>query len=82
MKNNKTIKLVHPPLCVSKVARTIGLREIWYFGLQFVDSKGFITWLNSEKKVSLCFHFHHDSIIHSNEIFQLLLQPHFYPGIS
>ncbi|XP_068573718.1 ezrin a [Cebidichthys violaceus] len=34
-----------------QVARTIGLREIWYFGLQFVDSKGFVTWLNSEKKV-------------------------------
>ncbi|XP_078132827.1 ezrin a [Sander vitreus] len=34
-----------------QVARTIGLREIWYFGLQFVDAKGFITWLNSEKKV-------------------------------
>ncbi|KAM6917374.1 ezrin-like [Lycodopsis pacificus] len=34
-----------------QVARTIGLRETWYFGLQFVDSKGFITWLNSEKKV-------------------------------
>ncbi|KAG7234587.1 hypothetical protein INR49_002216 [Caranx melampygus] len=33
-----------------QVARTIGLREIWYFGLQFVDAKGFITWLNSEKK--------------------------------
>ncbi|XP_068436139.1 ezrin a isoform X2 [Clinocottus analis] len=34
-----------------QVARTIGLREIWYFGLQFVDSKGFITWLNADKKV-------------------------------
>uniref|UniRef100_A0A8C2ZY21 Ezrin a n=1 Tax=Cyclopterus lumpus TaxID=8103 RepID=A0A8C2ZY21_CYCLU len=34
-----------------QVARTIGLREIWYFGLQFVDSKGFFTWLNSDKKV-------------------------------
>ncbi|KAK2826692.1 hypothetical protein Q5P01_020906 [Channa striata] len=34
-----------------QVARTIGLRETWYFGLQFVDSKGFTTWLNSEKKV-------------------------------
>ncbi|KAK9534123.1 hypothetical protein VZT92_009192 [Zoarces viviparus] len=34
-----------------QVARTIGLREMWYFGLQFVDSKGFISWLNSEKKV-------------------------------
>uniref|UniRef100_A0A3Q0S256 Ezrin a n=1 Tax=Amphilophus citrinellus TaxID=61819 RepID=A0A3Q0S256_AMPCI len=34
-----------------QVARTIGLREIWYFGLQFVDTRGFMTWLNSEKKV-------------------------------
>ncbi|KAF1374469.1 hypothetical protein PFLUV_G00229420 [Perca fluviatilis] len=34
-----------------QVARTIGLREIWYFGLQFIDAKGFLTWLNSEKKV-------------------------------
>ncbi|XP_077587668.1 ezrin a [Stigmatopora nigra] len=34
-----------------QVARTIGLREVWYFGLQFVDGKGFITWLNMEKKV-------------------------------
>ncbi|XP_074516013.1 ezrin a [Sebastes fasciatus] len=34
-----------------QVARTIGLREIWYFGLQFVDAKGFLTWLNSDKKV-------------------------------
>uniref|UniRef100_A0A3P8VTD0 Ezrin a n=1 Tax=Cynoglossus semilaevis TaxID=244447 RepID=A0A3P8VTD0_CYNSE len=34
-----------------QVARTIGLRETWYFGLQFVDTKGLITWLNYEKKV-------------------------------
>ncbi|XP_037097148.1 ezrin a isoform X1 [Syngnathus acus] len=34
-----------------QVARTIGLREIWYFGLQFVDGKGFLTWLNVDKKV-------------------------------
>ncbi|XP_056249394.1 ezrin a [Seriola aureovittata] len=34
-----------------QVARTIGLREMWYFGLQFVDAKGFINWLSSEKKV-------------------------------
>ncbi|XP_042357285.1 ezrin a [Plectropomus leopardus] len=34
-----------------QVARTIGLREIWYFGLQFVDAKGFLTWLNFDKKV-------------------------------
>ncbi|XP_041809200.1 ezrin a [Chelmon rostratus] len=34
-----------------QVARTIGLRETWYFGLQFVDAKGFLTWLNADKKV-------------------------------
>ncbi|XP_061843634.1 ezrin a [Nerophis lumbriciformis] len=34
-----------------QVARTIGLRETWYFGLQFVDGKGFLMWLNSDKKV-------------------------------
>ncbi|XP_074547936.1 ezrin a [Halichoeres trimaculatus] len=34
-----------------QVARTIGLRETWYFGLQFVDAKGFLTWLNSDKRV-------------------------------
>lgn len=38
-------------LSALKVARTIGLRETWYFGLQFVDTKGLITWLNYEKKV-------------------------------
>ncbi|KAK5857914.1 hypothetical protein PBY51_011123 [Eleginops maclovinus] len=34
-----------------QVTRTIGLREVWYFGLQFVDAKGFLTWLNYDKKV-------------------------------
>ncbi|XP_037788265.1 moesin/ezrin/radixin homolog 1-like [Penaeus monodon] len=34
-----------------QVVRTIGLREIWYFGLQFVDSKGFTSWLVLTKKV-------------------------------
>ncbi|XP_019874743.1 merlin [Aethina tumida] len=33
------------------VCRTIGLRETWYFGLQFEDSKGFISWLKLDKKV-------------------------------
>lgn len=28
-----------------------GLREVWYFGLQFVDSKGFISWLKMDKKI-------------------------------
>ncbi|XP_042865827.1 moesin/ezrin/radixin homolog 1-like [Penaeus japonicus] len=34
-----------------QVVRTIGLREIWYFGLQFIDSKGFTSWLVLTKKV-------------------------------
>lgn len=33
------------------VCRTIGLRESWYFGLQYVDSKGFVAWLKLDKKV-------------------------------
>ena len=34
------------------VCRTLGLRETWYFGLQYPDSKGSITWLKTDKKVS------------------------------
>ncbi|XP_017799469.1 PREDICTED: merlin [Habropoda laboriosa] len=33
------------------VCRTIGLRETWYFGLQYEDTKGFISWLKLDKKV-------------------------------
>ena len=35
------------------VCRTIGLRETWYFGLQYIDSKGYIAWLKFDKKVLL-----------------------------
>lgn len=41
-------------LCL-QVAKTIGLREVWYFGLQFVDTRGFVSWLLPDKKVSLLF---------------------------
>ncbi|XP_064612057.1 merlin-like [Liolophura sinensis] len=34
-----------------QVCRTIGLRETWYFGLQYVDSKGYIAWLKFDKRV-------------------------------
>lgn len=37
-----------------QVCRTIGLRETWYFGLQYVDSKGYIAWLKFDKRVK-CF---------------------------
>jgi len=34
-----------------QVVKTIGLREIWFFGLQYTDTKGFSTWLKLNKKV-------------------------------
>ncbi|KAH9527010.1 Merlin, variant 2 [Dermatophagoides farinae] len=33
------------------VTRAIGLREVWYFGLQYIDSKGFISWLKMTKRI-------------------------------
>lgn len=35
-----------------QVVKTIGLREIWFFGLQYVDSKNLTTWLKLNKKVT------------------------------
>ncbi|CAN9507817.1 unnamed protein product [Ophioblennius macclurei] len=35
-----------------QVVKTIGLREIWYFGLQYMDTKGYTTWLRLDKKVA------------------------------
>ncbi|CAG5878265.1 unnamed protein product [Menidia menidia] len=35
-----------------QVVKTIGLREVWYFGLQYQDTKGFSTWLKLNKKAS------------------------------
>jgi len=33
------------------VCRTTGLREAWYFGLQYQDNKGYPAWLKLDKKV-------------------------------
>ena len=33
------------------VCKTIGIREFWYFGLFFYDSKGFRAWLQNDKRV-------------------------------
>lgn len=33
------------------VCRTIGLRETWFFGLQYEDCKGILSWLKPDKKV-------------------------------
>lgn len=35
-----------------QVVKTIGLREIWFFGLQYVDTKGDTTWLKLNKRVT------------------------------
>ncbi|KAL3278254.1 hypothetical protein HHI36_013591 [Cryptolaemus montrouzieri] len=35
-----------------QVVKTIGLREVWFFGLQYTDSKGDLTWIKLYKKVS------------------------------
>ncbi|KAG7240357.1 hypothetical protein INR49_026928 [Caranx melampygus] len=33
-----------------QVVKTVGLREVWFFGLQYTDSKGYVTWLKLNKK--------------------------------
>ncbi|XP_027139842.1 moesin-like isoform X4 [Larimichthys crocea] len=35
-----------------QIVKTIGLRETWFFGLQYMDSKGFSTWLKLNKRVT------------------------------
>lgn len=40
-----------------QVVKTIGLREIWFFGLQYTDSKSYSTWLKLNKKVYSYFFF-------------------------
>uniref|UniRef100_A0A7N5JU91 Moesin n=1 Tax=Ailuropoda melanoleuca TaxID=9646 RepID=A0A7N5JU91_AILME len=35
-----------------QVVKTIGLREVWFFGLQYQDTKNFSTWLKLNKKVT------------------------------
>ncbi|XP_042636305.1 LOW QUALITY PROTEIN: radixin [Orycteropus afer afer] len=37
---------------IRQVVKTVGLREVWFFGLQYVDSKGYSTWLKLNKKVT------------------------------
>jgi len=35
-----------------QVIKTLGLREIWFFGLSYEDEKGYHTWLKLNKKVT------------------------------
>ncbi|CAF3610092.1 unnamed protein product [Rotaria sp. Silwood1] len=34
-----------------QVAKNIGLREIWFFGLRYIDSKNVTCWLKLDKKI-------------------------------
>ena len=34
------------------VAKTLGIREVTYFGLSYVDVKGYRAWLKDDKRVS------------------------------
>lgn len=36
-----------------QVVKTIGLREVWFFGLQYTDNKGDLTWIKLYKKVRI-----------------------------
>ena len=36
---------------IDQVFQVSGLREIWYFGLQYTDRKSGVSWLKQEKKV-------------------------------
>lgn len=40
-----------------QVVKTIGLREVWFFGLQYTDNKGDMTWIKLYKKVPNDFYF-------------------------
>ncbi|GFO41272.1 merlin [Plakobranchus ocellatus] len=54
------------------VCRTIGLRETWYFGLQYEDSKGYVAWLKFDKKVL-------DQGVSKESQIQFLFLAKFYP---
>eukprot|EP00063_Salmo_salar_P064312 XP_014039147.1 PREDICTED: radixin-like [Salmo salar] len=58
-----------------QVSRTVGLRETWYFGLLFVNTKGFQTWLKFDKKVS-CYIIDGDPI----GFRQNSWRPHWFPS--
>ena len=54
------------------VCRTIGLRETWYFGLQYEDSKNCISWLKLDKKVQ-------DQVISQQPTTPFMFLAKFYP---
>lgn len=72
---------------VTQVVKTIGLREIWFFGLQYTDSKGYQTWLKLNKNVLAqvspwCFLSHDDCVwdTHYQRVLQNMIQSS--PGLA
>ena len=72
---------------VTQVVKTIGLREIWFFGLQYTDSKGYQTWLKLNKNVLAqvspwCFLSHDDCVwdTHYHRVLQNMIQSS--PGLA
>lgn len=52
---NKEVCDHHVIYWYPQIVKTIGLRETWFFGLQYMDSKGFSTWLKLNKRVRRMF---------------------------
>jgi len=59
-------------LLFDQVVQTTGLREIWYFGLQYTDSLGTESWLNLDKKVQ-------DQKVKKEATLQFKFRVRFYP---
>jgi len=55
-----------------QIIQTVGLREIWYFGLQYTDSKGHPAWLKLDKKVK-------DQDIKKEGVLQFKFRFKYYP---
>uniref|UniRef100_A0A914I6I8 Moesin/ezrin/radixin homolog 1 n=1 Tax=Globodera rostochiensis TaxID=31243 RepID=A0A914I6I8_GLORO len=55
-----------------QVVKTINLREIWYFGLQYTDTKGVTSWLKLDKKVL-------KQDIKKEQTLQFIFRAKFYP---
>lgn len=39
-------------LLFDQIVKAIGLRELWFFGLQYTNTKGYVSWLKLNKKIT------------------------------
>ena len=56
-----------------QVVKTIGLREIWYFGLAYTDTKNLKTWLKLSKKVAS------QDVKKENNVLRFKFRARYYP---